>query len=212
MVRPQRSVLRVNDPWLRPVTFTVTAPGPGVAEPERRQHMKRCRFRTTIRDRQTNQNVVRGILGVFREYIEIAAVVEHTRVSQFKLRIALAAAMIRLDKPLVGKFGLWILVERLAIGMRRRRVEVEVTFFDIFAVVALRIGEAEQAFLQDRIAPVPKGPCKAESPFAIADAQQTILAPTVGAAAGMVVRKIFPAGPVRGIILAYGTPLPLGKI
>ena len=212
MVREQRAVLCADDPWLRPVTFAAAAPGPGVAEPERRQHVQCRGVRTVIRHDKTYQRVVRGILGVFREHVEVAVVVKHARVGQFKLRIVPAAAPVLLDEPLIGKLGLRIFVERLAVRVRRRRVEVEITFLDVLAVVALRVGQAKQALLQNRIATIPQRQCEAEAAFAIAQAEQTILAPAVGAAAGVVVREILPARPVRRVILAHGAPLPFGEI
>ena len=165
-----------------------------------------------IRHGKTNQRVVRGILGVFREHVEVAVVVKHARVGQFKLRIVPAPAPVLLDEPLIGKLGLRIFVERLAVRVRRRRVEVEITFLDVLAVVALRVGQAKQALLQNRIAPIPQRQREAETAFTIAQAEQTVLAPAVGAAAGVVVREIFPAGPLRRVILAHGAPLPLGEV
>src|SRR5438445_6483856 len=97
MVGEQRAVLCANDPWLRPVTFAAAAPGPGVAEPERRQRVQRRGVRTVIGHGETNQRVVRGILGVFREHVEVAVAIKHSRVSQFRLRTVPATALVLLD-------------------------------------------------------------------------------------------------------------------
>jgi len=41
--------------------------------------------------------------------------------------------------------------------MARRRVEVEVLLLDVLAVIALAVGQAIQALLQNRITLVPEG-------------------------------------------------------
>jgi hypothetical protein len=46
--------------------------------------------------------------------------------------------------------------------MGRRAVEVEVVLLDVLAVIALAVGEAEQALLEDRILAVPQGQGEAE--------------------------------------------------
>ena len=57
---------------------------------------------------------------------------------------------------LVRKRRLRILVEHPHVRMRRRAVDEVVELLDVLAVVALRVVEAEQALLQDRVAPVPE--------------------------------------------------------
>ena len=79
-------------------------------------------------------------------------------------------------------------------------------------MIALGAGEAEQPLLENRVAAVPKCEREAEPAFAIADAQQAILAPAVGAAAGLVVREVVPGVAVLGVVLAHRAPLPLGEI
>ena len=113
--------------------------------------------------------------------------------SQLELRLLAAAAAVFLDQLRVGKCGLRILVERLHVGMRGRGIEVEITLLDVLAVIALGAGEAEQALLQDRVAAVPQRQREAQPAFAVADAQQPVLAPAIGAAARVVVRKVIPA-------------------
>ena len=73
------------------------------------------------------------------------------------------------------------------------RVEVEVALLHVLAVVALGAGQAEEPLLEDRVAAVPEGQGEAEPALAVGDAQQAVLAPAVGAAAGVVVREVVPA-------------------
>jgi len=46
--------------------------------------------------------------------------------------------------------------------MRGRAVEVVVALFDIFAVVGLGVGKAEEAFFEDGIVAIPQGDGEAE--------------------------------------------------
>ena len=82
----------------------------------------------------------------------------------------------------IGKFRLRIFVEILHVGVRRRGVEIEVILLDVFAVVALVARQAEQPLLQNRVAAIPEGQCKADELMAIGDAADAILAPAVRAA------------------------------
>src|SRR5205085_968995 len=70
----------------------------------------------------------------------------------------------------------------------------------------------EEAFLQDGIARVPQREREAELLVRIADAGKSVLAPAIRAAAGVVVRKIFPRGAARAVILTHGPPLTFGEV
>ena len=103
--------------------------------------------------RDADQEVVGIGLGVLDDDVEVAVVVEDAGVDQLELRLAAAAPRVLLDELGVGKRRLRILVEPLHVRVRRRRVEVEVVLLDVLAVVALVAGQAEQALLEDRVAP-----------------------------------------------------------
>ena len=122
-------------------------------------------------------------LGVLDEDVEVAVVVEDAGVEQLELRLVLAAAAVLLDQPGVGKLALRILVEHLQVGVRRRGVEVVVELLHVLAVVALAVGQAEQALLEDRIAAVPQRQRQAQPLLVVADAGDAVLAPAIGAAA-----------------------------
>ena len=96
--------------------------------------------------------------------------------------------------------------------MGRGGIEVEITLFHVLAVIALAVGEAEEALLQNRILAVPQRQRETEPALAVGQAQQPILAPAISAAAGMVVWEILPTSAVRRIILAHGGPLALGQV
>ena len=132
------------------------APRPRVAEPQLRQHMHVGGFRSAVVDGDPDQDVRRRVLRVFRDHIEVAVAFEHAAVDQLELRIVFAAPSILVDELSVRKRLLGVLVEALQIRMGRRRVEVVVALLDVLAVVPFAVGQAEQPFLQDRVAPVPQ--------------------------------------------------------
>ncbi len=117
--------------------------------------MQRRRFGTSIDRGDPDQDIVRRCLGIFGEDIEVAALVEDTRIGNLKFGIELATALVFLKKTRIRKLGLWILVKRLHIGMRRRGIEIEIAFLDVFPMIALRPGQTKEAFLENRIPAIP---------------------------------------------------------
>jgi len=112
----------------------------------------------------------------------------------------------------VGKRRLGVTVKRLEVGVGGGGIEVGVLFLNIFAVISLLIGQTEKAFLQVRVAFIPKSQCKTEASFPVGEAQQSILPPAISATAGLIVGKIGPSRTVGRIIFPYGSPLALGEI
>ena len=160
----------------------------------------------------TNQNIVGSRLGVFDEDVEVAVAVEDSGIDKLELVIAFAAPAILFDQPAVGKFGLRVLVEKLHIGVGRRRIKVVIVFLGVFAVIALAAGQAENALLEDGVATVPKGESEADQLVFVRDSGKTVLTPAVGAAARLLVRKGIPRSSVGAVVLAHRAPLPLGEI
>ena len=78
---------------------------------------------------------------------DVAIFRERTSVDQFKLRCAQPPSPILRDQLAVGEFRLRIFVERLHVGMGRRRVEVVVKLFHVLAVIAFRAREAKEPLL-----------------------------------------------------------------
>jgi hypothetical protein len=79
------------------------------------------------------------------------------------LEILATSASARVNKVGIRKCYLGILVQVLHVRMGWSVVEVEVVFLDVFAVFALTVGKAEQAFLEDEVLTVPEGQGEAES-------------------------------------------------
>ena len=84
--------------------------------------------------------------------------------------------------------------------------------FDVLAVVALAVGQPEQPLLQDRIAAVPQRQRETPAQVVVAPAGNPVLAPAIGAAAGVVVREMVPGRAVGAVILPHRPPLPLAEI
>src|SRR5262249_24496587 len=117
-----------------------------------------------------------------------------------------------LDEVAVGEGGLGVLVEVLHVRVRRRAVEVEVVVLDVLAVVALAVGQPEQPLLEDGVLAVPQGQGEAEALPVVGDAGQPVLAPAVGAGAGLVVAEVVPGVAALAVVLADGPPLSLTEI
>src|SRR5262249_18894057 len=137
---------------------------------------------------------------------------EDAGVLDLVLRIPRAAAPRLLQDAGVRVPGLRVLVESLHVRMGRRRIEIEVRLLDVLAVVPLGSGQAGVTPIQDRIVPGPEGERKAQTARAVGDPEKTVLPPAIRPAAGVVVRKVVPAGPVLGVVLANGPPLALRQV
>src|SRR3954471_13643938 len=96
--------------------------------------------------------------------------------------------------------------------MRWRAVEVEVVFFNVLAVVALAVGQAEEALLEDGVAAVPECQRKTEHLFVVADTGKAVLTPVVGARARLVMTEVCPGITILAVILTHRAPLALAKI
>jgi hypothetical protein len=117
-----------------------------------------------------------------------------------------------LNKIRIRKFRLRIFIEHFQVSLGGGGVQVVIELLAIFAVIALRIGEAKETFFEDRITPVPKGEGETEPLMVIAESGNSIFAPSVGAAAGVIVGKIIPRIAVRTIIFTHGAPLALAEV
>src|SRR6516225_4833292 len=96
--------------------------------------------------------------------------------------------------------------------MGRRAVEIEIIFFDILAVIALGIGQSEEALLQDRVLSVPQGNSKAQPVVVVAETGEAVLAPVIGTGAGLIVGEVVPRITVLAVVLADRAPLSFAEI
>ena len=190
----------------------VLAPRPGVAKPQCRQDAQPGRLRSAIVHGDADEHVFRTVLGVFHEHVEVPIIVEYAGIEQFVLELFPRSSPVGFDQVPVGIFALRVLVEVLHVRVRRRAVEVEVVLLDVLAVVALAVGEPEQALLQDRVALVPQRQRKAQPLLVVAEPAEPVLAPLVGARARLVVREVVPGVAVFAVVLADRAPLPFAQI
>ena len=190
----------------------VVAPGPGVAEPERRQDAKPGRLRPAVVHGDANENVLRALLRVLHEHVEVPIVVEGARVEQLVLELLPRSPAVRLDQVPVGILPLRVLVEVLHVRVGGRAVDVEVVLLDVLAVVRLTVGEPEQALLQDGIPLVPQRQRQAQPLLVVREAREPVLAPPVGARAGLVMGEVVPGVAVVAVVLADRAPLPLAEV
>ena len=136
---------------------------------------------------------VRGIdPRVFDEDVKIAVLVENPGVQQFVFGLVFSPGAVGMNKLRVGKFPLRIFVEHFQVGMCGRGVQVVIELLAILAVIALAVGQTEKTLLENRIASVPESKREAKSLVVIGESGDAILAPSIGAAAGMVVREVLP--------------------
>ena len=187
-------------------------PGPGVAEPELRHEMELGGLGPPVQRRDDGVDVVGIRLGVLDRDVEEPAVLEDPGLRDLVFRPVAPARQVLAHQRLVGERRLRVAVELLEVGVARDRVEVVVDLLDVLAVVALLIGQAEQAFLEDAVAPVPQGQGQAQAAALVADPRQPVLAPPIGTGAGLLVRQCPPGIAVGAVILPHGPPLPLGEI
>src|SRR6516165_5011066 len=96
--------------------------------------------------------------------------------------------------------------------MRWGRVEIEVVLLDVLAVVTLAIGEAKEAFFDDRISSIPKCQREAQTLLLVGEASQTVLAPMVGARTRLIMAEVAPRVAIVAVVLAHGPPLALRQI
>ncbi len=163
-------------------------------------------------DGDPDEDVFRASLGVLHEDIEVTVVIEYTRVEQFVLHLVAGPLFVGVDKVAVGVGSLGILVEVLHVGVGGRRVEIEVVFLHVLAVVTLAVGEAEEALLEDGVLTVPQRQRKAEVLPVVGNACEPVLSPAVRPRPRLVVAEVVPCIARVAVIFTHGAPLPLGEI
>src|SRR6476646_1713419 len=96
--------------------------------------------------------------------------------------------------------------------MRRGIVQIKVIFLNVFAVIAFAVSQAEEPLLENRVLAVPQRQREAEMLFIIGNTGDAILAPAVGARAGLIVSKEIPRITSGTVVFAYCPPLALTEI
>src|SRR6516225_219211 len=143
------------DTWLALATFVRETPRPGVSKPEAGKYHDGGGFARPICDSNSHMNIVGRLFCILRNDIEISILGEHPGIAKLVLRKLQTPPAVFLDELIVGECYLGVFIKRLEVRMGRRRVQVVITLFAIFAVIAFRAGESEETFLQDGILSVP---------------------------------------------------------
>ncbi len=183
---------------------------PRVAEPQRRQHVQRRRLRPAIVDRDQHQQVLGAALRVLDHDVEVAILVEHAGLEQVELRFVASAAVVH--ELRVRERRLRVLVGPLHVRVRGRGVQVEPVLLRVLAVVALAVGEPEDALLEDRVRAVPQGEREAQPLLGVRHAREPVLAPPVGRRPRFVVRERVPRVTAGRIVLAHRAPLAFRQV
>jgi hypothetical protein len=174
--------------------------------------VQRRGLRPAVDGGDARQDVVRPGLGVLDEHVEVAVLGEDAGIHQLVFHVQLAALPVDPHQLLVGEGPLRILVEHAHVGVGGRAVQVVVVLLDVFAVVALRSGQAEEPLFEDGVLPVPQRQGEAQVLAVVADAAQAILIPAVNARARLVVGEEVPGLPGGAIVLAHAAPGALAEI
>jgi hypothetical protein len=151
-------------------------------------------------------------LGVLDLDVEVPALGEDAGVEQLILELFSRTPAVADHQIFVGVLRLGVLVEILHVRVGRRRVEVVVVLLDVLAVVALGVGESEEALLQDRVGAVPQRQREAEPTVVVGESREAVLAPPIGARARLIMAEVGPGVAVLAVVLADGAPLSLAEI
>src|SRR5689334_20447428 len=165
--------------------------------------------RATIGDRYANKNVVGCSLRVLGDDVPVAVLLERAGVDQLVLRLTPPAAAVFRAQRGVREFELWVFVDGLAVRVGGCRVDVEINFLDVLRMIAFRIRQTEEPFLEMRIPAVPKRQREAQTALAIGEPEEPVLAPPVCARQRVLVGEAYPVGVVGRVVLADGGPLTL---
>ena len=188
------------------------APRPGVAEPQRGQHVEvSVGFRAVVHG-DAAEDVLRCRLRVLDLDVEVVVVVEDAGVEQLVLQLMPRPGSVRGDEVVVRELLLRVLVEIALVAVRRDVVDVEVVLLDVLAVVALDVRQAEQALLQDRVALVPQRDRQAQPLLVVADPGDAVLAPPVRAGPRLVMAEVRPGVAAVAVVLADRAPLALAQV
>lgn len=153
----------------------IASPTPGVAKPEGGQQVKGVGIGAAVGDAETDQDVVRGLLGILHLDVAEAIAREDAGVEQFVFRSVAAPAAVLRDQLLIGKAAMGVAVQPLHVAMAGGAVAVEVDLLDVLPVVALGATQTEEPFLEEGVQAIPEGEGETEALVVVAEAQQAVL-------------------------------------
>src|SRR6266446_3490199 len=87
------------------------SPRPGVAEPESREKIQRCQFRSVVGDADLDADVFWTRFGIFDENIEVSISLKRARVEQLEFGGLLIPGTVLSHQPRVRKLRLRVFVQ-----------------------------------------------------------------------------------------------------
>ena len=149
----------------------LVTPVPQIAQPERGNQAELRLIGSAVDHANADQQVFRAGFGVINEDVEVAVVIKDAGLHQLVFGLITATAAVLFHQVLVGEFLLRVLVQppHEAVGWGVELMKEIV--LEVFAMVALAVGQAKGALFQDGITAIPKGETKAEQPLLITDAK-----------------------------------------
>ena len=73
-----------------------------------------------------------------------------------------------------------IFIKHAHVAVRRRGIQIKITFLHVFAVIALVSGKPKQPLFQNWIAAIPHRQAQANILVAVADPGDAVLSPAIG--------------------------------
>jgi hypothetical protein len=140
----------------------------------------------------------------FDKNIPVTVFIEDVGVKYLELG-DFATAMLVLTNDILVRIGLLrVLVQKLHVGVSRRRIKVVVEFLDIFSMIALRPGDAEEPFFKHSILLIPQGKRKTKTLMVVANACNAIFSPSVSPRASVLMGEVCPSIAVPRVVFPYG--------
>ncbi len=187
-------------------------PGPGVAEPQGRQHVQRRLVRPHVAHPHPHQQVARRRLGIVDRHLPVPVLVEDARVDQLVLGVGTGPSAVLGRQVVVGELRLRIVVPPRHPRMGRRAVQIPPVVLDILPVVAFRTAQAERPLLEDRVPAVPQRQPQTQPLPLVAHRGQPVLVPPVGPRPSVLMRERRPSVPARAVVLPHTRPRPLAHV
>ena len=193
-------------------TVATQAPRPGVPVPERGQQLDERLVGPAVQNADPHEEVGRRSFRIFDDDVEVAIVVEHSRVDQFVLGIVPATCAVDIHQEVIRESALRILVQRAHVRMRRQVVGVEPIVLGVFTVIPVVSIQPERALLDHGVLAVPQRERETETLTFIRDAEQPVLVPAIGAAARVIVGEVAPGVAIAAVVFAHSAPGALGEV
>ena len=190
----------------------VAPPRPGVAQPQLRQQIDRCRLGSVIGDGDRDADVVGRRFRIRDLNVEEPVLVQDPGIGQFVFAVVSAASGTLLAQVRVRILRMRVAVEPLHPTVRRSAVDRPEVLLDVLAVIPLLVGQPEESFLQNRILAIPQGEREIQETESIADSTDSVLTPAVGTLVRLIERKRRPRVSVLGVVFAHRAPLPSRQI